>query len=74
MSSSRIYNKTKICKETDGKCPHLKLHRYMVECGKKLKQKYGWPNGIGCYYYPDQEYVEINFDCGLRGENHETII
>lgn len=59
----KICNKAKECREannTNGRCPHLRIHGYDVECDKKLKEAYGWKDGLGCYYFPDdQECVEI---------------
>ena len=57
----KICNHAKDCKNTNCRCLHLKLHGYNIECDKRLKKSYGWPNGLGCYYYPDTECIELSF-------------
>jgi hypothetical protein len=55
-----ICNQAKTCQQE--KCPHVRPHNYKAECDKKLKESYGWPDGIGCYYNPKAECIEILVD------------
>jgi len=58
----KICNHAGDCKNTNGRCPHLKLHRYNIECDKRLKESYGWSKGgVGCYYFKDAECIELDF-------------
>lgn len=60
-----ICNNSRKCKEKyeqselTSRCLHIRPHKYDVECDKKLKKAYGWKDGIGCYYYPNTECIEI---------------